>query len=449
MIRIRVSSPVLEDPGLPLNWKLQAWMLSTLFFCLPFWEFPGGELWMMWPLPQYALILALCTALMTAVFFLGPALAVQASGKSLTEAVALSVGTVPAMGIRVCCVGMLVLWIAELLGLALYLVNYGRELIDSQWGLGCLAVGVLGFLFLTAWQSPLISGRMAFLSTKLGLAILLAALFRVRDGWPAIQHGFVNQGEYWGGSVLWRGFAQLVAYLAPLALVAAAWGGRSAGRKQVVYTAALGWMLPLFVALLLIGLTNVAVGSSEFYQPSLQPNVAMALWAKSARSGVTVRVLIASVTVFGALRFCIRGLADMTAIGSRNVRMKWLMTAGSMLLITGLTLYVWTDQVDRLRTAPSHILAVTAVVLTADLLMRRWRNATECRFDWAGCLAVAAGLASPWYLPYWFVGFRYEFCPQQSILPACGVAFVACLLCRCFERILATRRPGIASPSLP
>ncbi|MBN9660524.1 MAG: hypothetical protein J0H49_20210 [Acidobacteria bacterium] len=438
-----MSRPVLEDPSSPLDWKLQMWMLSSIFFCLPFLEFPGGELWMLWPLPQYALILALCTTLLTAVFFLGPALAVHASGKSLTGAVALSVGSIPAEGVRACCVGVLVLWIADLLGRSLYAVINATSLRGPDWVVGCLAVAVLGFLFVTAFQSPLVSGKMAFLSTKLGLAILMAALFRVGDGWPAIQHGFANQGEFAGPRVVWRGFALLVATLAPLALIAAGWGSRIQGRKPIAYAASFGWAMPLFVAMLLVGVVKVSVGSSEFYQPSLQPSVTMALWAKSARSGVPPRVLIASLTVFGALRFGVRGFADLAAIASRGLRGKCLSIAAAILLMAGLCLFPWNEHLSKLRTATSYVLAVTAMVLTADLLVRRGKNRSERRFDWGGCVAMLAGLASPWYLPLWFVGPVDDSWWHRSILPACGVAFVACILSRGLEKLSRKVRHGV------
>lgn len=424
-------------------------MMSTLFFCLPFWEFPGGELWMMWPLPQYALVLALCTALLTVVFFLGPALAVQASGKSLTGTVALSVGSVPAEAVRVCCIGMLVLWIAHLLGRSLFTVNHAAELRGGDWVVGCLAVVVLGFLFATALQGPAVSGSMAFLCTKFGLAILLAALFRVHDGWPTIQRGFVSEGEFTGTRVVWRGFALLVAYMAPLALIAAGWGGRVQEPKKVAHLASLGWAMPFFVSLLLIGLVNVSVRSSEFYQPSLQPNVAMALWAKSARSGVPPRVLIASLTVFGALRFGIRGFADLAAIFSRGRRGAWLTIAGATVMIAGLSVFPWNEQLSHLRTAASYFLAVTAVVLTADWLVRPWTNRLERRFDWGGCVAMLAGLASPWYLPLWFVGPVEDSWWHRSILPACGISFVVCILSRGIERLSLQTRRSITPAQIP
>jgi len=72
----------------------------------------------------------------------------------------------------------------------------------------------------------------------------------------------------------------------------------------------MGFAVPLFAVLMMIGVTNVATVKSSFYQPSLNPNVVMALWGHAARSSLPGRMLIVAVTMFGALRFGLRSLAE-------------------------------------------------------------------------------------------------------------------------------------------
>jgi hypothetical protein len=76
----------------------------------------------------------------------------------------------------------------------------------------------------------------------------------------------------------------------------------------------MGVALPLFVTLLLVGAIGAATHASPFYQPSLEPTVAMALWSRAAGSALPGRRMIAAITVFGVARFGLKALAEAAGI---------------------------------------------------------------------------------------------------------------------------------------
>ena len=62
--------------------------------------------------------------------------------------------------------------------------------------------------------------------------------------------------------------------------------------------------------LLLVGVIGRATYASRFYQPSLEPTVAMALWSKVAGRALPGLMMIAAITMFGAVRFGVSGIND-------------------------------------------------------------------------------------------------------------------------------------------
>jgi hypothetical protein len=100
----------------PVNWRPPAVIIATLFLNFPFWHLHGSDIRMYYPLPVFAVILALGVFLITALFFIGPALAVQATRRPLLSLAENSLGAIPALGLRLCCAVFLVIWIRSLVG---------------------------------------------------------------------------------------------------------------------------------------------------------------------------------------------------------------------------------------------------------------------------------------------------------------------------------------------
>ncbi|WP_321471985.1 hypothetical protein [uncultured Paludibaculum sp.] len=449
VIRLRLSGPVAVDPSSPLDWRLQVWLLSSLFFNMPFFCVYGAGFWMEWPLPQYSVILVVVALFVAGVFFLMPALAVHAARKSLFETLADSIGSLPALGVRLCGIALLFLWIGGLFGVSLNLVSSAMDLWDSPLSRGLVCVATLCFLCFTGVQSEANSAKLAFLSAKFGLAILIAGLVRVHEAWPAIPYGFQHSGISSDGMDIWRRLSELVAYLAPLCFFAAAWGPRTSGRKQIVAAALLGLALPLLAVLLLLGVMNVATAKSAYYQPSLDPNITMALWGQTARSAIPGRMLIVSVTVFGVVRFGIRALADSAALFSTGRVTRWLMVGAFIAVSTVLSMHAFDPTAFPTRTATTHVLVVASAILTADWLLKHSKPEGHGRWDWAGCTALGAGLAAPWYLPAMLVGSGDDVWWYRSLLPSYGMTLLACVIGRAVERAVVARHrnpPGLVSP---
>jgi hypothetical protein len=415
--------------------------MSTLFLNFPFWYVHGLDIWMFCPLPLYASIIGAGALLLTTLFFLGPALATQAGKRPLLCVAENSLGLIPASGLRLCCVSFLVLWVGNLIAVPeLWWLSYMLRRDVSSTESGMIVTGILVFLFITGLQSLRTSAKLALFTIKLGIAILVAALLRVHVGWPAALNGFPASGER-SAATVWHGLSLLGFYVAPLALLAANLCHRSDGRKQVVMTGLMGIALPLFGTLLVVGVLNVATLASPFYQPSLNPSVAMALWGHAARSSVPGRMMVTAITMFGAVRFGARALAESMSIRARPGRLGLVPLACLIGAIAWSSLHQDVLSLSRGLELSARYLVVAGAVLTADVVTAARRVEQTRKIDWIGAGALMAGLATPLYLPNWVVGTEADSWWHPWVLPSYGVGFLVCLFARAMQNAV-TREGG-------
>ena len=324
-MRLRWSDPEPDDPATPIDWRFPALVMATLFVNFPFWFVHGLDFPMHSPLPFYAGLLAVASLLIAALFFMGPALATQALGRPLLGTLENSLGSIPAFALRLCCVLFLVLWIGDLVALpALRLPHFILRRDVSSTESAIIAAGLLTFLFITGLQSMRTAAKLALFTNKLGIALLIAALLRVHQGWPAALKGFPSPVVSSPVSDVCQGLSLLTFYVAPLALLSANFGRRTTARKQVAITALMGIALPLFGTLLFVGVIVVATFHSQFYRPSLNPNIVMALWGDVADSALPGPMMLAAITMFGAVRFGARALADSISVRAVPSRLRWV-----------------------------------------------------------------------------------------------------------------------------
>jgi hypothetical protein len=356
-------------------------------------------------LPLYGVQVGAVALPIAALFFAGPALSAQAAKRPLFGIVENSLGSIPAYGVRFCCVLFLLVWIAKLVAWAelwpLHIIQpQGWSPIES----GAIAVCIVVFLVFTALQSVPTTAKLALFINKLGAAILIAALIRIRHGWPAVMTESPASTVRSEGLELWQGLSQVAFYLAPLVFFAANFGYRSPGRKSVAMTALMGIAVPLAGTLLLVGIIGVATMESGLHRQGGEANVAMALWSHAASSALLGRMTLAAITAFGAIRFGIRALVDSASIrplGSRWTLVLLGFLAGTIVLVSA---YPYAPILDISFELLTNLLAVVPAVLTADFLTRSWRVDGVRRFDWIGVTALIAGLTTPLYTPNWIVG---------------------------------------------
>jgi hypothetical protein len=268
-------------------WPYTALITATLFLNFPFWFEGGLHLWVPGTLLENAGVLGVEALLIAVLFFAAPALASYTARRPLFGVAESSLGTVPAWALRVCCTWFLVVWMADLISYpAARSVTsiFRREVspIES----GAIAGALILFLFVTGLQSFRARANLALFSNKLGLAILVAALIRVHDGLPTALKGVPASDGHAAALVAGKGLSLLALYVGPLVFLAADFGHRMQGRRQVAMTAGMGIVLPLCGTLLLLGVIGLATFASPYYQPSLDPDVAMALFSKAAGSAL-------------------------------------------------------------------------------------------------------------------------------------------------------------------
>jgi hypothetical protein len=429
VLRIRWSDPQPDTGPTPGAWKKVALITATLFLNFPFWFIHGNDIFLFHSAAINAVVVAIGSVVLTALFFIGPATTSQQAKTPLLNVVEHSLGLIPAWYARLCCISFLVLWMAELAAvIASWQAQWiiGREI--SQIESTAVAAAILVFLFLTGLQSWRMSSKQALFTNKLAVAVLFAALIRVRSGWPAALH-WLQASDH--APTLWdlcHGFSILGFYVAPLSLLATNLSSAlTASKKDVMKTAVMGIALPLCGALLLVGVIDVAVFASEYYRPSLNPNIAMALWGKAARTGLRGTMMIAAITTFGAARFGARALNDVVSIPALGKRRIWLVLSVCIWASAWIAGHEWFIDPSTLFEISATSLAIVAAVLTGDFATG-FRRDQRTPVDWVGSAALLAGLAT--FTCGWFFDPSAERWWHPWLFPSYGVAFIVCFLGR-------------------
>jgi hypothetical protein len=436
VLRIRWSDP--EDSGAssPDTWKYAAWIWATISLNIAFWLLPAPDLFASPPL-RFGGIPAITSLLIVALFSLGPALAAQAAGQPLFRAVESSLGSIPAWGVRLAAWWFLMVWISTMVW------------IPSSWWLPSIlrrpvspvesrvaAVAMLTFVLITSFQSLRARAKAASFSSKLGVAILLAAAIRVRAGWPAAFHDTPDGASSLPLVDVWHGLSMLGFYIGPVVFLSAGLVHRVQQRKQLFLAVGLGILLPLCGTLLVLTVIRVATYPAGYGQPGLPPNVTMALWNNAAAGALPARMTLAAITLFGALRFCVSAVSESASVPALQGWLKWLPT------VCVLAASVWVaDQpgggfgLRGFETAGACLTAVAAV-LTADFLVRRQHQQQARTVDWVGLTALLAGLATPFLLSprsdslWWYTW----------MLPSYGAAFAVAISGRRLQRAAGKHR---------
>lgn len=203
--------------------RQEAALLATLFLNFAFWHVFGNTLWLPFPLPVSAVLIALLSALLCLLFLAGPALAVYRSGNGLFPAIERSLGVVPTHAIRLCSFWFLALWLSDLLRRpASWQLPAILHRDTDLWDTLIASVLLLAFLAYTALQSHQTSVTLAKFTNRLAIAVLLAAVIRLHEAWPTSLPLLMTTGPNSPSRFPYERFTNLAFDLAPLALLAAA-----------------------------------------------------------------------------------------------------------------------------------------------------------------------------------------------------------------------------------
>jgi hypothetical protein len=438
MIRLRWSNSEPDDRSEPVDWRCASLILATLFLNFSFCINHGLAGCCSVPLPSRAVTLGAAALLLAALFFTGPALAVQASRLRVFGAIENSFGSIPTLALRLCAIVVAASWIADLVAVPnLWALSRVPAREPSTPVTGLMAAGLLVFLFVTGSRNFRTSARLALFTCKLCLVILIAAFIRVHDGWAAIPAGFPAASSTPIIELLWYQLSRVAFYAAPLALMAADFAFRQE-RKHVALTGLAGIALSLFVALCFSGAIGVATLASGLYRPSLSPTVAMALFSNVAESATRGRMLVAAITTFGAVRFAVRALLGFTPVRPLG-KSRWILIGCLIAAIAWLSLRpygVYAAAIGKASEAAAMCLTIAGAVLTADFLTGWAPLARRQRLDWVGGAALLAGLAIPYCHPYRYVwGLDHYWLLRP--MPSYTVALLVGLCGRPIQKALA------------
>ena len=416
-----------EPDGQPVLWQHAALIIATLFLNFHFFVYESG-LWMRVPLLPAAAVLFMIALLMAGLFFVGPALVCQTHQLDIVGAVTRSFGTIPGLATRIVLLWFLVTWISlVLVGPVFFLASSFTGIASLTLLVPCLLI----FLGVTAAGSLPDCAALAAFSLKLCTALLIVVLIRVRRELPYAVYGYRLPDEASNPAELWNLVPSLVFYIGAPILLACSLARRMEDRKAVWKTAGAGLVLPLFGALLIVGIGNVAVFRSAWYRPSLEPNVAMGLWSGTVQAGRLAAGLLATLTLLGMLRFATRASFEVLPRRLRIV---------SLVFLVGLVTWSFDrDIMFSTRTytdPPVVVLAMIAAVLTADALVHKASQSAP-RVDMVALLSLLVGAAA--------MEFSRHVDPSYGgrplVLVGYAATFGACFAGRFVQRYLARRFP--------
>jgi hypothetical protein len=344
------------------------------------------------------------------------------------------------LAFRLCCAAFLAFSVGQMLSAIIGLGTIGRRTyppLESAIIAGALVL----FAFVTSTQSLRASARLALFTNKLTLAILVAALIRVRNGLPSAWSLFSHPPAPADMASTMQNLSQVAFYVCPVALLATSLGGRCGSRKQVVLTAVFGLAVPVVVAVLATDFIVTAIQGGQFR------NLLVALTSGDSGRVLPTKVRLMAITMFGAVRFMVAALTDsVPAFGGRQNALRLAVAAP---LVVGVTLmpailghYLDTSGIqENLATA----LSLVAGMLTADALARRWRIVGHStpehprRVDWISvgifvmAWCVLAFCSDAPYFPFLIAGFPPD--PGHPLfLPSYGLGFTALALGRAFQK---------------
>ena len=150
--------------------------------------------------------------------------------------------------------------------------------------------------------------------------------------------------------------------------------------------------------------------------------------------------MLTSITVFGALRFGAKALAESALPMKVGKRVRWAVLAAFIPAIAWVSIQDW-EKVSVSLEWSATCLAVASAVLTTDFATRGWRIEQARRIDWVGTSALLAGCTATLYLPRWILGTNPNGW-HPGLLPSYGVGFAVCLIGRTAQRLCRRDRPG-------
>jgi len=420
--RFRWRDPRADDATVP--WVYPSVLLATLFLNAAFWFGAGPEFTLHGPAVWYFVQVIGGAVLLTVLFYLGPALASQTAKRSLFELADGSLGSIGSFGLRACCTAFLTVWLGEQLDviarLLLPLWSYRPESATFE----RIAICVLGLLLCwTGLQNLRTTARLAFFTNKLGVALLVVALVRVREGWPVAWHALAKRSWLVDTPDLWRGLAQLSFWAAPLVFLASDFGRRCPDRRQVNFIGLFGIALPAAGTLLILGFIEQAAHGAGASTQGIA-NIGSALFHGDSGRYFEKFMAILAISMFGATRYGVSALAGCQAIFSHRF-VCWTLLCLAV-CTTGVIAPMISLGLSSVLNPLARCLVAAAAVLSADFLTGRSRAASSSRINWVGAAALLIGWGLP-YLPGLFLDTGYMWW-NPWLLRTYIVAFSICLL---------------------
>jgi hypothetical protein len=139
-----------------------------------------------------------------------------------------------------------------------------------------------------------------------------------------------------------------------------------------------------------------------------------------------------AITMFGALRFGVRSLAEsVVPTFPAGVRIPWIRLNGLALVTAWLSVHQGAAYLATALDTSAACLVCAVAVLSADCLVQAWRTKRTPKIDWVGLTALLAGLGC---IPCWNAITGAEWWSHTWLLPSYATGFFVCLLGRHIQK---------------